>query len=145
VLKRREGLSIFDAAVEAARLRLHPIIMTSFAFVLGCLPLAAATDASAGSRHSIGTGVIGGLLAATLIAIFFIPLFFTLLERFSERFFPPRAQPRGAGVRPSPVAPGEEQVHGEAHRRLTPPATIVYCRPWTEGNAHGREENPDPS
>ena len=108
VLKRKEGLSIFDAAVEAARLRLRPIIMTSFAFILGCVPLAIATGASAGSRHSIGTGVIGGMLGATLIAIFFIPLFFVLLERFSERFFPPREKARGAGVRPSPVAPGEE-------------------------------------
>jgi multidrug efflux pump len=108
VLKRKEGLTIFDAAVEAARLRLRPIIMTSFAFILGCVPLAAATGASAGSRHSIGTGVIGGMLGATLIAIFFIPLFFALLEKISERFFPPREKPRGAGVRPSPVAPGEE-------------------------------------
>jgi multidrug efflux pump len=108
VLKRREGLSIVDAAVEASRLRLRPILMTSFAFVLGCMPLAAATGASAGSRHSIGTGVIGGMLGATLIAIFFIPVFFVLLERFSERFFPPPAGRRGAVVRPSPVAPGEE-------------------------------------
>jgi multidrug efflux pump len=107
-LKRKEGLTIFDAAVEAARLRLRPIIMTSFAFILGCVPLAAASGASAGSRHSIGTGVIGGMLGATLIAIFFIPLFFALLERFSERFFPPREKARSAGVRPSPVAPGEE-------------------------------------
>jgi multidrug efflux pump len=108
VLKRKEGLSIFDAAVEASRLRLRPIIMTSFAFILGCVPLAVATGASAGSRHSIGTGVIGGMLGATLIAIFFIPLFFALLERFSERFFPPREKARGVGVRPSPVAPGQE-------------------------------------
>jgi len=108
VLKRREGLSVYDAAVEASRLRLRPILMTSFAFILGCVPLAAATGASAGSRHSIGTGVIGGMLGATLIAIFFIPLFFVLLERFSERFFPPAAKARGTAVRPSPVAPGEE-------------------------------------
>ena len=86
-LHRKEGLSLFDAAAEAARLRLRPIIMTSFAFVLGTLPLAIATGASANSRHSIGTGVIGGTLVATLVAIFFIPMFYWLVGSFSTRFF----------------------------------------------------------
>ncbi|MDQ5987298.1 MAG: multidrug efflux RND transporter permease subunit [Syntrophus sp. SKADARSKE-3] len=85
VMKHKEGLSIYDAAVEAAHLRLRPIAMTSLAFVLGCVPLAVATGASANSRHSIGTGVIGGMLGATLIAIFFIPLFFYLLELMSSK------------------------------------------------------------
>ncbi|MBW2187560.1 MAG: efflux RND transporter permease subunit, partial [Deltaproteobacteria bacterium] len=88
--KRAEGLSITDAALEAARLRLRPIVMTSLAFVLGCVPLAIASGASANSRHSIGTGVIGGMLGATLLATFFIPLFYVLLQRFSERFFAPK-------------------------------------------------------
>jgi multidrug efflux pump len=83
----KEGLSYFDAAVEAARLRLRPIIMTSFAFILGTIPLAIATGASANSRHSIGTGVIGGTLAATLIAIFFVPMFYWLLQTTSARLF----------------------------------------------------------
>jgi multidrug efflux pump len=86
-LNRKEGKSYFDAAVEAARLRLRPIVMTSFAFVLGTLPLAIATGASANSRHSIGTGVIGGTLVATLVAIFFIPMFYWMLETLSARFF----------------------------------------------------------
>ena len=86
-LNRKEGMSYFDAATEAARLRLRPIIMTSFAFILGVVPLAIATGASANSRHSIGTGVIGGTLAATLIAIFFIPMFYWLLSTFSEKYF----------------------------------------------------------
>jgi multidrug efflux pump len=86
-LNRKEGKSLFDAAVEAARLRLRPIVMTSFAFVLGTLPLAIATGASANSRHSIGTGVIGGTLVATLVAIFFIPMFFWLLETLSAKLF----------------------------------------------------------
>jgi multidrug efflux pump len=86
ILKRKEGLSILEAAVEASRLRLRPIVMTSFAFILGCLPLAVAAGASSGSRRSIGTGVIGGMLGATLIAVFFIPLFFMLLEKLSEKF-----------------------------------------------------------
>jgi multidrug efflux pump len=86
-LNRKEGKSFFDAAVEAARLRLRPIVMTSFAFVLGTFPLAIATGASANSRHSIGTGVIGGTLLATVIAIFFIPMFFWMLETLSSRMF----------------------------------------------------------
>lgn len=85
VLKRQEGLDIYEAAIEAARLRLRPIVMTSLAFILGCVPLAVASGASANSRHAIGTGVIGGMLGATLIAVFFIPLFFLLLEKASER------------------------------------------------------------
>ena len=84
---RKEGMSFFDAAAEAAKLRLRPIIMTSFAFVLGVVPLAIATGASSNSRHSIGTGVIGGTLAATLIAVFFIPVFYWMLETLSARFF----------------------------------------------------------
>jgi multidrug efflux pump len=84
-LNRKEGKSFFDAAAEAARLRLRPIVMTSFAFVLGTIPLAIATGASANSRHSIGTGVIGGTLAATVIAIFFIPMFYWMLETLSSR------------------------------------------------------------
>jgi len=86
-LNRKEGMSFFDAAAEASRLRLRPIIMTSFAFVLGVMPLAIATGASANSRHSIGTGVIGGTLAATLIAIFFIPMFYYVLETMSHKLF----------------------------------------------------------
>ena len=96
-LNRKEGKPFFDAAVEAARLRLRPIIMTSFAFVLGTLPLAIATGASANSRHSIGTGVIGGTLAATLIAIFFIPMFYWRLSTWSEQIF-------GSSKSPAPEA-----------------------------------------
>ncbi len=85
VMLHREGKSFAEAATEAARLRLRPIAMTSFAFILGVIPLAIASGASANSRHSIGTGVIGGMLGATLIAVFFIPLFYVLLSRLSER------------------------------------------------------------
>lgn len=79
--KYAEGRSAFDAAVEAARLRLRPIIMTSLAFVLGVFPLVKATGAGASARQSMGTGVFGGMLAATFIATLFIPLFFKWLER----------------------------------------------------------------
>jgi multidrug efflux pump len=77
--RHRQGASVYDAAMEAARLRFRPIVMTSLAFILGVLPLATSTGAGSASRHSIGTGVIGGMLAATFIAVFFVPVFFRLL------------------------------------------------------------------
>ena len=79
--KYAEGKSVVEAAIEAARLRLRPIIMTSLAFVLGVFPLVKATGAGASARQSMGTGVFGGMLAATFIATLFIPLFFKWLER----------------------------------------------------------------
>jgi HAE1 family hydrophobic/amphiphilic exporter-1/multidrug efflux pump len=80
VLKTHEGLSPSAAAIEASRLRFRPILMTSLAFILGVTPLALSTGAGAGARHSTGTGVMGGMLAATFLAIFFVPLFFRFLE-----------------------------------------------------------------
>ena len=79
--EQAKGLAPFEAAVEAARLRFRPIVMTSLAFVLGVLPLVLATGAGASARRSMGTGVFGGMLAATFIATIFIPLFFVLLSR----------------------------------------------------------------
>jgi len=79
VMKHGEGLSASAAAVEAARLRFRPILMTSLAFILGVLPLALSTGAGAGARISAGTGVMGGMLAATFLAIFFVPMFFKLM------------------------------------------------------------------
>jgi multidrug efflux pump len=109
---RKEGMNFFDAAAEAAKLRLRPIIMTSFAFVLGTVPLAIATGASANSRHSIGTGVIGGTLAATVIAIFFIPMFYWGLQTLSAKFskspdsevVPPPAKTNLGGGSPATAA-----------------------------------------
>jgi len=83
-MREKENLSAYDAALHAAKLRLRPIIMTSLAFILGCVPLAIASGASAASRQSLGTGVIGGMLGATVIALFFIPMFFWGLETMSE-------------------------------------------------------------
>jgi HAE1 family hydrophobic/amphiphilic exporter-1/multidrug efflux pump len=82
VLKHHEGLSASAAAVEAARLRFRPILMTSLAFILGVTPLALSTGAGAGARHSVGMGVMGGMLGATFLAIFFVPMFFKL---FTDR------------------------------------------------------------
>jgi len=86
VLNRDAGQSVYDAAMNAAHDRLRPIVMTSLAFILGCVPLAISTGVSAGSKHSIGTGVIGGMLGATVIAVFFIPMFYYVIESLSERF-----------------------------------------------------------
>jgi len=77
----KEGKRVIDAALEAARIRLRPILMTSFAFIFGVMPLAIATGAGANSRIAIGTAVIGGMLTATILAIFYIPLFFVLVRR----------------------------------------------------------------
>ncbi|PTQ10963.1 hydrophobe/amphiphile efflux-1 family RND transporter [Sphingomonas oleivorans] len=82
----KTGKSAYEAAIEAARLRLRPILMTSFAFIFGVLPLAISTGAGAQSRIAIGTAVIGGMLTATILAIFYVPLFFVLVRRlFREK------------------------------------------------------------
>ncbi len=78
-LHEKQGMSLSEAATEAARVRLRPIIMTSLAFIVGVIPLAIATGASSGSKHAIGTGVVGGMLTATILAIFYIPLFYVLV------------------------------------------------------------------
>jgi HAE1 family hydrophobic/amphiphilic exporter-1/multidrug efflux pump len=78
-LKFHQGMSASAAALEAARLRFRPIIMTSLAFILGVLPLAISSGAGAGARQSVGTGVMGGMLAATFLAIFFVPMFFKVI------------------------------------------------------------------
>ncbi|MFI4896842.1 MAG: efflux RND transporter permease subunit, partial [Phycisphaerales bacterium JB059] len=80
----RQGRRPVDAALEAARLRFRPIVMTSMAFILGVVPLAVSSGAGAAARHSIGTGVIGGMLASTFIGVFFVPAFFVLIRRGSE-------------------------------------------------------------
>lgn len=77
----RRGLGVWDAAAQAARLRLRPIIMTSLAFMVGTLPLALSSGAGANSRISIGSGIVGGTLTATVLAIFFVPLFFVVVRR----------------------------------------------------------------
>jgi HAE1 family hydrophobic/amphiphilic exporter-1 len=84
-LERARGKNVVDAALAGARLRLRPIIMTSFAFFMGCIPLWFAVGAGGKGRRAMGTTVIGGMTAATCIAIFLIPVTFTLFERLSLR------------------------------------------------------------
>ena len=83
--RREEGLGIVEAAMEAARLRLRPILMTAFAFILGVLPLMFTSGAGAASRRSIGTTVFGGMVAATLLTLVFVPIFYATIERLRER------------------------------------------------------------
>ena len=84
-MRREEGHSIVDAALEAAKLRLRPILMTSFAFILGVVPLVVAKGAGAASRRSLGTAVFGGMNAATLLAIFIVPVLYVVIQRLVER------------------------------------------------------------
>ena len=85
---RKEGRSIYDASVEAARLRFRPILMTSFAFILGVVPLVTATGAGAGGQRALGTAVFGGMITSTVLAVFFTPVFFLLLQSLSEWWKP---------------------------------------------------------
>ncbi|EJN40181.1 hydrophobe/amphiphile efflux-1 (HAE1) family transporter [Pseudomonas sp. GM84] len=84
-LHEEHGKPLMEAAVEAARLRLRPIIMTSLAFMLGVLPLAISNGAGSGSQHSIGTGVIGGMITATFLAVFFVPMFYVVIIQLFTR------------------------------------------------------------
>ena len=80
-----QGRTLTEAAIEACRMRLRPIIMTSLAFVLGVIPLAISTGAGSGSQHAIGTGVIGGMITATVLAVFWVPLFFVAVSSFGSK------------------------------------------------------------
>jgi multidrug efflux pump subunit AcrB len=95
VLERQRGLSPAEAAVSGAMLRFRPIVMTSVAFILGAVPLAVSSGAGAASRYALVTGVIGGKMAATLIAVLFVPLFYVVLSRRRMR---ERTEPAPAGA-----------------------------------------------
>jgi len=83
---RENGMGIVEAAMEAGRLRLRPILMTAFAFILGVVPLMLATGAGAASRQSIGTTVFGGMLAATVLTLLLVPVFYAVIEEMRERY-----------------------------------------------------------
>jgi len=97
----QEGKDLVAATLEAVRMRLRPILMTSLAFGLGVLPLAVATGAGSGSQNAIGTGVLGGTIAATVLGIFFIPLFYVVIKRI----FRAKPQPDAAPA-PEPAVRG---------------------------------------
>jgi len=92
---RKQGKSIMEATIEAGEQRLRPIIMTSLAFALGVLPLAIAMGAGANARHSIGTGIIGGMIGETTLAMLYVPLLFYLFDRLSERGKAKKEKPSG--------------------------------------------------
>jgi hydrophobic/amphiphilic exporter-1 (mainly G- bacteria), HAE1 family len=101
---REAGKSILDAAVEAAQVRFRPILMTSFVFILGVLPLVLASGAGAAARKSLGIAVASGMLASTCLAVLFVPSFFVVLQRFAER--------KGAkSATPSATTPSEPCPH----------------------------------
>jgi HAE1 family hydrophobic/amphiphilic exporter-1 len=93
--QRLQGKSILEAAIIGARLRFRPVMMTSFAFILGLLPLVIAVGAGATSRRAVGTPVFGGMLAASLLGIFFVPMLYVVFQQLRERF---------AGAKPAPIA-----------------------------------------
>ncbi len=139
---RERGLSIVDAAIESARIRLRPILMTSFAFILGVLPLALATGAGAASRNSVGTAVAGGMLASTFLSIFFIPVLYVVIRSLAPgRAHRDRADDGGG---PSAVtagivivamllaSPSFAQAQGDTPQRLT----------FDEAIARAVEKNP---
>ena len=107
-LKYSEGLGAFEAALEAARLRLRPILMTSLSFILGSMPLVLASGAGAAARHSIGTGIIGGMIGATTLALFFVPLFYYLIISAKEKLAGGR--PQVVSKQPSTPQPGGEDA-----------------------------------
>ena len=106
-----QGMGLIEATLEAARLRLRPILMTSFAFILGVLPLAVSTGAGSASQNDIGTGVMGGMISATVLGIIFVPLFFVLVRRAFGRRKTVDGQPSRPAQEAAPdQAPGREEV-----------------------------------
>ncbi|MEG2264694.1 MAG: efflux RND transporter permease subunit, partial [Acinetobacter sp.] len=81
-IMQKQGKSDIEATLDAARMRLRPILMTSLAFILGVLPLVISNGAGSGAQNAVGTGVMGGMIAATILAIFFVPVFFIVVHRF---------------------------------------------------------------
>ena len=108
---RAEGMSPTEAAIEATRRRFRPIVMTSFAFILGVVPLLTAEGAGAASQQALGTVVFGGMLASTLLAIPFVPVFYVLLSGFSDRLGSRgrvRVRPRTSDVETQDTRPAKE-------------------------------------
>jgi multidrug efflux pump subunit AcrB len=103
-MKREEGVEILDAAVQGSRLRLRPILMTSFAFILGCVPLMLASGSGAAARSTMGTGVVFGMTIATAVGLFIIPVCYVFVQRLVER-----------GGKPVPVPSATGSEKGGAH------------------------------
>ncbi len=136
--RREHGLPIVEAAREAARLRFRPILMTSFAFILGSLPLVVATGAGAASRNSIGTTVVGGMLAVTVLGVLLVPAFYVAVERLAEWR---RGSPRSPAA-PDAASPSEDGADGPRPDQPpsgTTPVDGAAARPPTEAGRGGDE------
>jgi multidrug efflux pump subunit AcrB len=108
-MKREEGVEILDAAVQGSKLRLRPILMTSFAFILGCVPLMLASGSGAASRSTMGTGVVYGMGISTVLGLFIIPVCYVFVQRIVERGG--KKQP----VKATPPPAAAEPQAGGAH------------------------------
>ena len=113
---RKQGMSIMDATIKAGEERLRPIIMTSLAFILGVLPLALATGAGANARHSIGTGIMGGMIGEATLAMLYVPLFFYIFDRLAERSG--KKEKRLSPTEAPPLAPPDGSPPGSPARAL---------------------------
>jgi HAE1 family hydrophobic/amphiphilic exporter-1 len=111
---RNQGRSILEAAVEASRLRFRPILMTSFAFIFGIFPLVYATGAGAAARQSLGTAVFGGMIAATVLAVFFVPVFYVVMQSLSEWRTRKKQPAQAPAAKPAPqiVLPSMHETAG---------------------------------
>ena len=101
--ERESGKRIIDAAMEAARIRFRPVLMTAFTFILGVFPLVTASGAGDASRRAVGTAVFGGMIAATVLGVFFVPVFYVAIQRFSEWIRPPKEISAGLKTLPQPI------------------------------------------
>ena len=107
---RAGGMELVEAAVKASRMRFRPILMTSFAFILGIVPLVNARGAGSASRRALGTAVFGGMIAATVLAVYFVPVFYVVVERFAD-LFSRRRTPEPEAKTPLPVATSDAPIH----------------------------------
>jgi HAE1 family hydrophobic/amphiphilic exporter-1 len=126
-LREKEGLNIPEAAIKASRMRFRPILMTSFAFILGIVPLVNARGAGSASRRALGTAVFGGMIAATVLAVFFVPVFYVVVERFAGLF---------ARRRPAPTPP-TVAVYGDGDGVAKPTGQVGAV--WSPSDSEARE------
>jgi multidrug efflux pump len=123
--RQQEGASRFDAAVEAARVRLRPIVMTSFAFILGVLPLVIAQGAGAEMRRTLGTAVFAGMIGVTAFGIFLTPVFFYVIRRFSGQVSPrAEALSETLPIKDGALSSNALAVHAAGHDRTDGPKPV---------------------
>jgi hydrophobic/amphiphilic exporter-1 (mainly G- bacteria), HAE1 family len=132
---RLQGRTIRQAAIEAARLRFRPILMTSIAFILGVVPLVFATGAGAASRQALGTAVFGGMITSTVLAVFFVPAFYVAVQGLAELIGgPPKPIPKGDGSADPPVELTPDADHA---RPATPPPVAKPPAPMIGASGTG--------